>query len=229
MPSSPADGRPNPSPASVLAAVARRLIPQLAEATLVPTALCYLGMLTFGLTWGIVAAAGWTGLMIARRLAGRRQVSGLLVLATVGLLVRSGLYLINESSFVYFLQPIARTAATALLFAASAVFGRPLIARFANDFCAFDHEVGGRPAIVALFGRLTYLWAGAQALIAGAHITLLLTVPTAVFVGTAAGAAWLVIGTCVVLTVADSVRTTRKDGLHTVLATGGRLHALASR
>lgn len=32
----------------------------------------------------------------------------------------------------------------------------------------------------------------------------------------------------VVITVADAVRTTRHDGLHTALAQGGRLHAYVS-
>lgn len=221
------DERMSPSSVKVLLAVLRRLGPQLVEATLVPSVLCYLGVVTFGLLWGVIAAACWTGLSIGRRLVGRRQLSGLLVLATAGLLVRSGLYALNGSAFVYFLQPIARSAATALLFAASALAGRPLVARFARDFCVFDAEVGGRPAIVALFARLTYLWAGGQALIAGVHLALLLTVPVGVFVGTAAGAAWLVISVCVVVTVGDAVRTTRNDGLRTVLGRGGRLQALA--
>jgi hypothetical protein len=32
-------------------------------------------------------------------------------------------------------------------------------------------------------------------------------------------------GVCTTLTVADSVRTTREDGLRTMIAHGGRLHA----
>lgn len=217
----------SPSSAAVLVAVLRRLGPQLAEATLVPSLLCYLGVITFGLMWGVVAAAIWTAWSIGRRVAARRQVSGLLVLAASGLLLRAGLYLLNENTFVYFVQPIARTTMMALLFAASALTGRPLIARFAGDFCSFSPDVGRRPAIVALFGRLTYLWAGGQAVIAGVHLTLLLTVPVGVFIGTAAGAAWLVIAVCVLVTVGDAIRTTRNDGLHTVLGRGGRLHALA--
>lgn len=217
---------PNPSPLSVLWAVLRRLAPQLVEATLIPSALCYLGVLTVGLMWGVVAAAVWTGLAVGRRLLSGRALSGLLVLAATGLVVRSALYLLNESSFMYFAQPIARTVATALLFAVSAVIGRPLVARFANDFCAFDADVGDRPAITALFRRLTFLWAGVQATTAVISLTLLLTVPVGVFIGAAAGAQWLVIAVGVFVTVRDSVRTTRRDGLHTALGTGGRLRAV---
>ena len=48
-----------------------------------------------------------------------RQVPGLLVLATLGISVRTIIYLLSSSSFVYFLQPILRTVATSAVFAAS--------------------------------------------------------------------------------------------------------------
>jgi hypothetical protein len=219
--------RPDPSPASVLTAVLRRLGPQLTEATLVPWALCFVATLAVGLTWGVVAAAGWMCLSITRRIACGTPVSALLLLATVGLSARVGLYLLNESDFVYFVQPIMRTVAVALLFAGSAALGRPLVARFASDFCSFDAEVGSRPAITSLFRRLTYVWAAAQAISAAVNLILLLTVPTEVFISTAAAAGWFIIAGCVVVTVSDAVRTTRNDGIHTAIASGGRLHALA--
>ena len=103
--------------------------------------------------------------------------------------------------------------------------GKPLVARFAGDFCHFGSDVGDRPAIVSLFRRLTFVWAGAQATIAAINLTLLLTVPVAVFVGTAAATAWVIMGAGVVITVTDAVRTTRNDGLRTAVASGGRLHA----
>lgn len=142
--------------------------------------------------------------------------------------MRLGIYLLNESEFVYFVQPIIKSVATAMLFAISALVGKPLVARFAADFCAFGDDVGGRPAIVSLFRRLTYLWAGAQITIAAVNLTLLLTVPIAVFVGTASATASTVMIAGVVITVGDAVRTTRHDGLHTALADGGRLHAFVN-
>jgi hypothetical protein len=214
---------------SVVWAVVRRLFPYLAEATLVPTAAYYLGLATMGQMWGILAAATCTYASLGRRVICRHPVPGLLVVASVGISVRVGIYLLNESAFVYFVQPIIKTVATALLFLISAMIGKPLVARFAADFCAFGEDVGGRPAIASLFRRLTYLWAGAQVTIAAATLTLLLTVPVPVFVGTAAATAWAVMSAGVVITVADAVRTTRNDGLRTALAHGGRLHAYVHR
>lgn len=216
---------PNPSPLSVVMAVARRLIPGLVEATVIPTGLYYAGLLSLGSMWGILAAATWTYVMVARRLATGRTIPGLLMLAALGISLRLGVYLLNDSAFVYFVQPIIRTVATALFFAFSVVVGKPLVARFATDFCAFGTDVAHRPAIVSLFRRLTFLWAGAQAAIAAINLTLLLTVPVAVFVGAAAATAWVIMCAGVVLTVSDAVRTTRSDGLRTAVASGGRLHA----
>jgi hypothetical protein len=218
-------GATNPGRRSVLTAVIRRLWPCLTEATLIPTGLCYLGLVLSGLTLGIAAAATWIYLTVVFRLVTRRPLSGLLVLATVGFSVRLAMYVWNDNSFVYFVQPIARTLIVAVMFAASALIGRPFVARFAADFCFFTPDVAARPAIASLFRRLTYLWAAAQGLTAAANLTLLLTVPTAVFVGTAAASAWLVIGLGTVLTVADSVKTTREDGLLTTITRGGHLHA----
>ncbi len=147
------------------------------------------------------------------------------MLATLGISVRTVIYLLSSSSFVYFLQPILRTVATSAVFAASVLIGQPLIARFARDFCPLTADVENRPAIVDLFRRLTYLWAAVNALVAGATLALLLTVPVAVFVGTATATAWILTCSGVVLTVSDAVRTARSEGLATAVGPNGTLRA----
>ena len=217
--------RTNPSKLSVVTAVGRRMVPYLIEATLIPTVLFYVVFITFELKWAIVAALGWTYAALGRRIVTGRPIPGLLVLATLGISVRTVIYLLSGNDFVYFLQPIMRTVATAVAFALSVCVDRPLIARFAADFCPLSPDVQIRPAIVQLFRRLTYLWAGVNAVAAAATLTLLLTVPVAVFVGTAMVSAWVITCSGVVLTVSDSVRTARREGLHTAVAPNGRLHA----
>jgi len=217
--------RMNPSKVSVVRAVGRRMVPYLIEATLIPTALFYVVLVTSELKWAIVAALAWTYAAIGRRIVTARPIPGLLVLATLGITVRTVIYLLSGNDFVYFLQPIMRTIATAAAFALSVCLGRPLIARFAADFCPLSPAVQIRPGIVQLFRRLTFLWAGVNAGAAAATLTLLLTVPVAVFVGTATVSSWLITCSGVVLTVSDSVRTARSEGLHTAVAPNGRLHA----
>jgi hypothetical protein len=215
----------HPSRLSVVAAVVRRLVPYLVEATLVPLVLFYGFLIAVDLTAAFLAAVAWTYSAVVRRILTRRPIPGLLVLACLGITVRTAVYLCSGSSFVYFVQPILRTAATAAVLAASVVIGRPLIARFASDFCPLSAEVQVRPAVVGLFRRLTFLWAGVNLAAAGASLTLLFTVPTAVFVGAATLAAWILTGTGVVFTVADAVRTARSEGLATAVAPNGLLRA----
>ena len=218
--------RLHPSKLSVVGAVTKRMVPYLIEATIIPTALFYVVLLTTSeLRWALLAALGWSFTAVARRVVSSRQVPGLLVLATLGISVRTIIYLLSSSSFVYFLQPILRTVATSAVFAASVLIGQPLIARFARDFCRLTADVENRPAIVDLFRRLTYLWAAVNALVAGATLALLLTVPVAVFVGTATATAWILTCSGVVLTVSDAVRTARSEGLATAVGPNGTLRA----
>ena len=215
-----------PSKASVIGAVVRKLVPYLIEATLIPTALFYLLLVSTGqLRWAIVGALCWSYAAVARRLAAGRPIPGLLVLATLGISARTVVYLFNDNSFVYFVQPILRTVLTALVFAGSVALGRPLIARFADDFCPLSSDVRCRPGVLRLYRRLSYLWAVVNAIAAASTLTLLLTVPVPVFVVTAAAAAWIVTCTGVVLTVVASVTTARREGLITALAPDGQLYA----
>jgi len=215
----------DPSRVSVIKAVTRRMVPYLIEATLIPMVLFYVLLITLELKWAVIAGLGYTCTAVARRIVTRRRVPGLLVLATLGVSVRTLIFLFNENHFIYFFQPILRTVATAALFAISVLAGRPLIARFAADFVPLTADVESRPAVARLFRRLTFLWAGVNATAAAISMTLLLTVPLAVYVGTATVAAWILTCSGVVLTVSDALRTARREGLHTAVAPNGRLHA----
>ena len=217
--------RLRPSRRCVLGAVVRRLIPYLIEATVIPTLLFY-GLLVFGgMRWALVGALGWSYGAVARRLLARQAVPGLLILATFGITVRTLVYVWSSNEFVYFVQPIMRTTLTGLLFASSVAVGRPLIARFAGDFCPLSAEVRARPGVLSLFTRLSIVWATVNALAAASSLVLLLTVPVSVFVVTAAVSAWIVTCSGVVVTVVDSVTTARREGLVTALSPDGVLYA----
>lgn len=214
-----------PSKRSVIGAVTRRLVPYLIEATLIPTTLFYVLLVVGDMRWALFGALAWSYGAVARRLLGHHPVPGLLILATLGVTVRTIVYLLSSNDFVYFVQPILRTTLTGVLFAGSVAIGRPLIARFAGDFCPLTAEVRGRPGILRLFARLSILWAVVNALAAASSLVLLLTVPVPVFVLTAAVSAWAVTCSGVVVTVADAVTTARREGLITALSPDGRLYA----
>ena len=217
--------RLRPSRRSVVGAVTRRLVPYLVEATLIPTALFYVLLVVGDMRWALVGALAWSYGAVVRRVLARAPVPGLLILATLGITVRTIVYVLSSNDFVYFVQPIMRTTLTGLVFAGSVAVGRPLIARFAGDFCPLTTEVRHRPGVLRLFTRLSILWAIVNGLAAATSLVLLLTVPVSVFVLTAAVSAWIVTCSGVVITVADSVTTARREGLITALSPDGRLYA----
>lgn len=219
--------RLHPSRLDVLRAVGRRLVPTLVEATLIPMLLFYVFLYTLDLRWAFGVALLWSFAAVGVRFVGRRPIPALLVLATLGLSVRTVVFMLSDSSFVYFIQPIIRAVITAGVFALSALVGRPLIARFACDFCPISVDVQERPSIVALFRRLTYLWAAVNGLAAAISLTLLLTVSVPVFYGTANAAGWILTVSGVVVTVVVAVGTARREGLATAVAPDGTLRAFA--
>jgi intracellular septation protein A len=217
-----------PSKFSVVRAVGRRLVPHLIEATLIPTILFYLGLATLGLRWGLAAALTWSWIAVGRRLVGRQRIPALVLLTCLGITVRTLVLVFSNSAFVFFLQPILGTMLTAGVMLGSIALGRPLIGRFAQDFCPMAAEVGDRPAVIRLFRRLTYLWAAVNILTAVVNLTLLATVPVEVFVGTKTVSAWVFSCTGVALTVSAAVGTARKEGLHTAVSPTGLLHAYSA-
>ena len=69
-----------------------------------------------------------------RRVVKRQPVTGVLVLASLGITVRTALAVGSGSTFVYFAQPVIGTTLAGLVFFGSLLTGRPLIGRLAHDF-----------------------------------------------------------------------------------------------
>jgi uncharacterized membrane protein len=160
-----------------------------------------------------------------RRIVSGRQIPTLLLLVCLGVTVRTTIFLFSGSTFVYFAQPILGTTVTAAVFGGSVLLGRPLIGRFAEDFCPLTPEVRSRPAISHLFRRLTLLWAAVNFASALASLVLLVTVPVAVFVGTRTVIGWGLTFSGVIVTVWESVRVAKTEGLSTAVGPKGTLHA----
>ena len=198
---------------AVLAAVARRGLPQIVEATVAPAILFYLFLELFGLGAAFVVALVWSFGAIGRRLVTRSTVPPLLVLASIGLTIRTIAAVASHSSFVYFIQPVLGTAAMGLVFVGSVVIGRPLIARLAHGFCPLTHDVVQRPGVVALFRRLTILWAGVHFTTAATNFAMLESMSVGSFVAAKTLTGWAITVSAVVLTVAASVKTARREGL----------------
>jgi hypothetical protein len=197
----------------LLLAVARRGIPNLIESTVIPAILFVVLVSTVGAGVAMGAVLVWAYGSIARRALTGRRIPGILVLATLGLTMRTVVGLVSGSTFAYFLQPIATTVALAAVFLGSVVLGRPVIARLAHDFCPIAPEVADRPAVMRLFGGLTVLWAGVHIVTALATLGMLITMPVAMFVAVKTVACFSISVAAVVVTISWALHIVHSEHL----------------
>jgi intracellular septation protein A len=147
----------------------RRAIPQAFEAAIVP-AVIFLVVARFADDQlAIAAALGWAVATIAWRLATRRRVPGMMILAGVTLLLRSIVGIASGSTFLYFLQP---------------TIDRPLARRFAGDFCALPHHVLADGRVHRFFRRISVMWGTFGLAKTALALWLLTTQPTDLYVAT---------------------------------------------
>jgi hypothetical protein len=204
---------PHMSKLSVLLAVVRRSGPHLIEATVIPTALFYACLVTAGIGTALVVALAWAYGAVILRVAQRRPVPPILLLAVIGLTVRTLVAVATGSTFVYFVQPVLGTVAMAAAFVLSIVIGRPLIASLALEFWPVTPEMMSRPAVLRLFRGLTWLWAAVNLFSAGLTFTLLVSLPLSTFVAIRQVSSLCVTSVGVLVTITLSLRTARREGL----------------
>jgi hypothetical protein len=215
----------SPSKWRVLTAVLRRLVPQLAEASAIPTALSAVSFLALGSLAAYGSALAWFVFAIGRRLCVQRRIPTLVLLAGIGFAVRAVIALASGSTFVYFVQPVLGKLALSAALITSMVSGRPLVTRFAHDFCRMSTEIDRRPAVARLYRQLTYLWIVVNLGAASVTVVLLLTTRPNIFVTVTPVSVTVLTALGVAVTVCASVRTARSEGLYATLSADGRLSA----
>ena len=193
--------------------VLRHVIPRILEAMVLPSALFYVMWHFVGVWPALFAALGWTGAITARRLLQSRRVPPLVMLVALSLTIRTLVSVISGSTFIYFLQPVFGTTVIALMFFGSLVFGRPLVARLASDFCPLSEEAASRHGVQRLFRGLTLLWALVLLVNAAVTSVFLMTMSANAFVTAKTFVAPLLTCTAAAVTVAWSVRVARREGL----------------
>jgi hypothetical protein len=206
-------GRPRQARTPLLLAVARRGIPNLVESTLMPAILFFVLVTTTNaaIAMGAVLAFAY-GAILRRVLLGMR-IPAILVLATLGLTVRTLVGLVSGSTFAYFVQPVATTVVLAVVFLGSALIGRPVIGRLAHDFCPIEDGVADRPAVARLFGGLTVLWAGVHLLTALTTLGMLIAMPVALFVAVKTVTCFAISAAAVVVTIWWALRIVHSERL----------------
>ncbi len=121
--------------------MARRGLPNLIEATVIPAVMFFVIVKTISVPAAMAAVLVWAYAAILRRVVRGTKIPAILMLATLGLTVRTAVGLVSGSTFAYFIQPIATTVALAAVFLGSVAIGRPVIARLAHDFCPLAPDV----------------------------------------------------------------------------------------
>ncbi len=207
------DGRSALSTRPVLLAVARRGVPNLIEATIVPAVLLFVLVSTIGPTVAMAAVLVWGYGAILRRLLCSERIPAILMLATLGLTMKTLVGLLSGSTFAYFLQPVATTVVLAGVFFGSVLIGRPVIARLAHDFCPIAPEVASRPGVVRLFAGLTILWAGVHIVTAATTLGMLVSMSVPMFVALKTVACLSITVAAIVITVSWALRTARSEQL----------------
>lgn len=204
---------PGPAELPALGTIARRAVPNLLEATIVPAGLFYVVLIHLGARAAMVATLAWSVGALARRLVGQQRVPSILVLSLLGLLARTTVGLASGSATLYFVQPVVTATVMGIVFLGSMALGRPLVAGLASDFCPLSPELAERPAVMRLFRRLTVLWAGVHLATAAITLGLLVSLPLATFVAIKTAACLAITAAGVWATLCWSLRTVRDEGL----------------
>ena len=137
----------------------RQAARHLLEVVLAPLLLFYL-LLTFtNLTGGLLAALAWALGALACRVLTRSPIPAVLLLTTGLLVLRTVIGYATGSVFLYFLQPTVQNFVIAFVLLATVRLRRPLIARLADDFCAFPVALTSNLRVQRFFRRVSLLWA----------------------------------------------------------------------
>ena len=127
-------------------------------ASLLPAAVFYLTLSLTSLRVAVAVTLAWyyAGLLWTHArgkplLAAAMLGAGLLTLRTV-------LAFWTNSSFLYFLQPVAGTVATATAFAVTALAGRPVLDRLVHEFCPLPDALSTRLRANHYFRWVSVVW-----------------------------------------------------------------------
>lgn len=143
----------------VVSSQLRRAVVQLTETVIAPLGLFYLLTSLTDVTGGLFAALGWGLAAILWRVVARQPIPTLLWFMTALLVVRTVIGYTTGSVFLYFLEPSLQNFLLAFVLLATVPLRKPLIARLADDFCAFPAALTSHVGVQRFFRRVSLLWA----------------------------------------------------------------------
>lgn len=128
-------------------------------ASVIPMLAFYATLSWLGLRPAILVTLGWYygGLIIG--LLRRKPLLGAAMLGAGLMTVRCVVTFWTGSAFLYFLQPVAGTIATATAFAVTALVGRPLLERLMHDFVPMSPALSAQLRANRFFKYTSAVWA----------------------------------------------------------------------
>jgi len=128
-------------------------------ASVVPMVVFYLAFASAGVRAAVGVTIGWYYAGLLWRLARRKPMLGAALLGAGLLTLRGVVMFWTGNTFLYFLQPVAGTVATATAIAVTALAGRPLLERLAHDFVPLPPALTERLRANRFFRYASALWA----------------------------------------------------------------------
>jgi uncharacterized membrane protein len=156
-------------------AIARKAGSTVLIASVLPAAVFYATLTLTGLRVAVAVTLAW---YYAGLLWTHVRGKPLLAAAMLGaglLTLRAILAFWTNSSFLYFLQPVAGTVATATAFSVTALAGRPLLDRLVHDFCPLPEALSHRLRANHYFRYVSAVWTLAYLVNAAGTVWLLST------------------------------------------------------
>jgi len=155
--------------------IARKAGSTVLTASLLPAAVFYLTLTLSTLRVAVAITLVWyyAGLLWMH-LRGKPMLAAAMLGAGL-LTLRAVLAFWTNSSFLYFLQPVAGTIATATAFSVTALAGRPLLDRLVHDFCPLPAALSSRLRANHYFRYVSLVWTLAYLVNAAGTVWLLST------------------------------------------------------
>lgn len=137
------------------------------EAMVVPWILVATLLHTRGLETALLAALGWSWLVLLVRWREKGRLPGTLLLTGGLLAARCCLSLATGSAFVYLLQPVLGSMVMAAIFVGTSLAGRPLTMTLAKDFIDLPAHLIDRPRVRRMFRNVGLFWGATRLVDAG--------------------------------------------------------------
>ena len=155
--------------------VIRNALLLLVETVVVPTAILYGCMHTVGTAAGLIGVIVWCLFTMGLRWVIGARVPSTLLLVVGILVLRTAIALATTSVWLYLMQPIAASVLMAVVFVGSAVLGRPITQKLAQDFIHLPELLLADNRMRRIFIEVALIWGFTRILDAGISLNSLLS------------------------------------------------------